>query len=99
MLSAKFVKRKFLSLIELPDSHVGEGVSGLDGVDRLVAHYVGRAQEFLRDVGEGVSDLHVVRSVKKHLLVIRYAPAAFAVLRLRRPDLRGVLDSGLGGGV
>jgi hypothetical protein len=46
-----------------------------------------------------VSDLYVVRSVKKHLLVIRYAPAAFAVLRLRRPDLRGVLDSGLGGGV
>ena len=51
--------------------HVGEGVSDLDGVDRLVAHCIGRAHESLRNFGEGVSDLYVACSVKKHLLVIR----------------------------
>lgn len=64
-------ENSFRFICELPDLHVGEGVIDLDGVDRLVVHCVRRAQESLRDVGEGVSDLYVVRSVKKHLLVIR----------------------------
>ena len=64
-------ENSFRFICELPDLHVGEGVSGLDGSTVWFISLRWTCANSLRNVGEGVSDLYVAYSVEKCLLVIR----------------------------